>query len=371
MQEIEKLNLGVVGAAGRGGSFGESIRACPELRLHAVCDIDPEKVESARKTLGAAEAWTDYEEMLDRSELDAVLIATPMQHHAPMSIAALRRGIHVLSEVTAAVSLEECRELVAACRESGAVYAMAENYIYTRSNLVVREMVRRGFFGELYYAEGEYIHELKGLQVATPWRRIWQTGVNGITYGTHSLGPILQWMEGDRVARLCCVGSGHHYVDSEGKPYENEDTCLMPAGTERGRLIRIRVDMLSNRPHATNNYTLQGTRGCFESARHPGEHHKIWLADRCEDPHRWTDLEEIEDEFLPDLLRELPDAVRSAGHGGGDYFVIRDFVDAVVRGEPPTVGIHEAMDLTLPGLVSRESIERGGEWLEVPDSRDW
>jgi hypothetical protein len=48
-----------------------------------------------------------------------------------------------------------------------------------------------------------------------------------------------------------------------------------------------------------------------------------------------------------------------------------DFVDAVQGRKPPTVGIHEALDMTLPGLVSQESIRRGGEWLEVPDSRLW
>ena len=61
----------------------------------------------------------------------------------------------------------------------------------------------------------------------------------------------------------------------------------------------------------------------------------------------------------------------SASHSGGDYFEGMDLVDAVQGRKPPTVGIHEAMDMTLPGLVSQKSIRRGGEWLEVPDSRAW
>ena len=79
---------------------------------------------------------------------------------------------------------------------------MAENYTYIRSNVLVRELVRRGLFGTTYYAEGEYLHELKGLNEVTRWRRTWQTGVAGVTYGSHSLGPILQWMPGDRVVSV-------------------------------------------------------------------------------------------------------------------------------------------------------------------------
>ena len=47
------------------------------------------------------------------------------------------------------------------------------------------------------------------------------------------------------------------------------------------------------------------------------------------------------------------------------------FVDAVANGHAPAVGIHEAMDMTLPGLISQQSIAEGGKWLDVPDSREW
>ena len=66
-----------------------------------------------------------------------------------------------------------------------------------------------------------------------------------------------------------------------------------------------------------------------------------------------------------------PACSASGGPGGGDYFEVMDFVDALWGRKPPPVGIHEAMDMTLPGLVSQESIRRGGEWLDVPDSRMW
>src|ERR1041385_8498377 len=101
------INLGIVRAGGRGGSCRRACEGIAGLRVHAVCDANVEKLEEARQALGATEKYADFDEMLAKSDLNAVLIGTPMHFHATQSIAALKRGVHVLSEVTAAVSIEE------------------------------------------------------------------------------------------------------------------------------------------------------------------------------------------------------------------------------------------------------------------------
>lgn len=371
MSVIGKLNVGIVGAAGRGASFLEAFEANSVTRIHALCDIRKDAITEVAKMLGVSEVYTDYGEMLTRSELDIVVIGTPMVFHGPQAILALKQGIHVLSEVTAAVSLQECQKLVEADRHSEAVYMMAENSNYLKANVLVKELVRQGLFGDVYYAEGEYLHELKELNEKTIWRRTWQTGIDGITYGTHSLGPVLQWMECDRIVRVCCEGSGHHYRDSSGLPYKNQDSCVMLCKTSKGGLIKIRVDMLSERPHAMANYSLQGTRGCYESARYKGDWNKIWLMDFCEEKDVWMDLTMLEEKYLPDIWRDPPEGVKKAGHGGSDYFTVFEFVNSILYGKSPLIGIHEALDMTLPGLISQASVAEGGVWMDVPDSRLW
>ena len=64
------------------------------------------------------------------------------------------------------------------------------------------------------------------------------------------------------------------------------------------------------------------------------------------------------------------EAVR-AGHGGGDYFEVVDFIQAILGEAPNPIDVHRAMDMTLPGLVSQRSILEHGAWLDVPNSRDW
>jgi hypothetical protein len=142
-----------------------------------------------------------------------------------------------------------------------------------------------------------------------------------------------------------------------------------------GGLLQVRLDMISDRPHATTNYEFQGTDGVYESGRGgPGEQAKVWLRALDGSPH-WRPLAEAyamvarggHETNMPEL-ETVPDGV---GHGGGDFFVLRDFVDALKSGRSPATDIHRALDMTLPGLVSQESIRENSSWLPVPDSRDW
>jgi predicted dehydrogenase/GNAT superfamily N-acetyltransferase len=368
MGKLEHLNVGLVGAAGRGGSFRAALEATG-ARIHAICDTNKDALDRCAEGFGTAERYTDYAQMLESSELDAVVIGTPMQFHAPQAIMALNRNLHVLSEVPAAVSVEECEDLVRACRRSEGAYMMAENVNYTRPNMLVRELCRRGLFGTLYYAESEYLHELKKQNEVTKWRRKWQTGIEGITYGTHNLGPILQWMAGDRAVRVCCEGSGYHYTDLRGDHY-HQDSNVMLCKMQSGGLVKVRVDMLSDRPQAMLSYLLQGTDGCYESSRSgPNETDKLWLCSLSVVP-RWFGLDAVEG-YVPDVWRNLPEAAQRSGHDGAEYVEVLDFVSAVSSGTSPPLGVHEAMDMTLPGLLSQQSILEGGRWLAVPDSREW
>jgi len=360
------LKVGLVGLP-RARGFAAAFRTQPDVEITAACDINPEALQRMCDDLGIEKRYTDYEAFLD-SDVDIVVVSTPMPFHAPQAVAALERGIHVLSEVPAIVDLTQAWRLVEAARSSSAIYMMAENYCYLKAVGIVREMVRQGLFGTPYYGEGEYLHELKGLNEITRWRRVWQTGLNGVTYGTHSLGPLLWWF-GERVVTVSGLGSGHHYRDPRGAEYEQEDTCMMLCKTERGGLLRVRVDMLSNRPHLMTYYSLQGTKGCYEAARGCGDVDKVWLADRGDDPNAWRPLSDLAEEFTPENWRKWEKQAREAGHGGGDLLQVLDFMAAIRDGAGPEVDVYAALDFSMPGLISQESIARRGAPLPVPDFR--
>ncbi len=367
-QQLVRFGIvGVCGGWGRGKQMVKTINSVPGCVVQGLCDLDFDGLRIANQELQAPHLFPDYEQMLEQIELDAVFLATPMNLHAPQAILALERGIHVLSEVPAAVDLEQSRALVAACRRSPAVYMIGENYLYFRENLMVREMVRQGAFGIPYYAEGEYVHGLRWLHEKTKWRRKWQVGINGITYGTHGLGPVLSWIPGDRVASVSCVGSGHHYTDDAGQTYAMEDVCVMMGKMHSGALIKIRNDLVSNGPGRTYYY-LQGTDGVFDSDR---KRHQIWLKAHCPDHRTWRELKELEAQFLPEAWRLHEAAASQSGHHGGDYMQMLDFTAAIAGQAPTPLGIDQAMDMTLPALVSQQSILAHSAWMDVPDSRNW
>lgn len=140
-----------------------------------------------------------------------------------------------------------------------------------------------------------------------------------------------------------------------------------------GGLVKIRVDMISDRPHAMTNYQLQGTDGSYESSRNgPGDVNKLWLRALSPEP-KWFNADDpaIVEAYMPEIWRNPPEEAKRAGHGGGDYFEVRDWADAILGVKPCPIGIDEAMDMSLPGLVSQQSVLEGGMWIDVPDSREW
>ena len=368
---MEKLRAGIVGAAGRPSAFLSAFQGSGKAVLAAACDLNREALDKALDGIDGVDRYTDYIEMLEKGNLDFVIIGTPMPLHVSQSIEALRRNIHVFSEVTAAVSLEGCKKLLEACRSFRAQYMMGENCNYRKPCMVIREMVREGVFGDVFYAEGEYLHDCRYLLDKTPWRRKYQFETRGITYGTHSLGPILSWMPGDRVESVCCTGTGRHNQDLTGKDISGDDSAVMLCRTTKGRLIKIRTDLSSPRPYCLN-FALQGTEAAYEE-RYTGEDQevsRIWVTGESEKD-RWDSLAGFEEKYMPKLWRDIGAKAESSGHGGSDVVVMTDFIDSVYEGKRVPIDIYDSLDMTLPGLISQESIRQGGIWLPVPDPRQW
>jgi len=363
----QTLRVGIVGGH-RGQSFVLGFQG--QAEVVAICDTDPQRLTETAGKAGASLRYTNYEEMLDKARLDIVVVSTPMPLHAPQSIAALQRDIHVLSEVPAATDLEQCWQLVEAVRSSRAKYMMAENCCYMKDSVLVRAMAHAGVFGELYYGAGGYVHELHDLHQRTPWRRFWQTGIRGGTYLTHPLGPLLQWTRA-RAVTVTCMGSDHHVRDPHGKSYALDDSTILSCKLNMGGMVLVRLDLLSPRPANLPYYSLalQGTNGCYEAPRCHGEKHRVWLKDHCPDRETWRSLWDFEADFLPQAWRNPPEAALHAGHQGSDYFVARDFLDCIVNDRKPSIDLYDALDMTMPGLVSQESIRRGCVPLPVPDFR--
>lgn len=321
--------------------------------------------EAESRGLSAVAAW---EAVLD--SCDAVCIGTPMHLHAQQAVEALGAGKHVLCEVTAAVTLDECISLKAAAR-NGPVYFFAENYCHFEQNLIALELVRSGKLGQPYYGEGDYVHEVRFLHRhadgSPTWRMEWQVGRRGNTYCTHELGPLMQWFRAFdpevRIDSVACFGTGAHT-----DPSVNHDDCsLTLIQLSNGGLIKLRLDMQSNRPHRIA-YTLQGVNGAVE---YENEDHRVWLGENK--TVSWNELEQRQwgtaaehRGLLSSELRSEIQAASASGHGGADYLVGRRFAQAVAGMRPTEIGVRDAIEWTVAGLLSQRSILQGGASIPMP-----
>lgn len=365
------LKIGIVGARGLSTVLG--FKAHPEqVEIVAMCDLNEEVAKNAAQKHNIPKTYRIYEDMLE-SDIDAVVISTPMQLHVPQAIAAFEAGKHVLSEVTAGVTMDELWWLTESVEKSGKVYMFAENYCYIPQNQVIRAMNAAGLFGTPYFAEGEYLHGITDRLLypdgKASWRKYWQLGKRGAFYPTHSFGPVSQWLEGDTVESVTTLSSGQHRAQELG--LIQDDTTITLCRMRSGALVKIRLDCMSKRPHNLTYYSLQGTKGCYEAPRGLGDEHKVWIEDIHGEPDnpQWYPLSGFYDEYMPERYKNATEEQKKAGHWGGDFFLVDDFLNAVLYGKKSAIDVYQACEWTAIGLLSELSVTNEGRTMMMPHFR--
>lgn len=362
-----KIKIGIAGSRGMSTVMG--LRALPDVEISAICNLDENVLEHDAKELGVTHKYRVFDDMLE-SDIDAVIIATPMQCHVPQAIAALEAGKHVMSEVTAGVTIDELWWLCESVEKYNKIYMMAENYVYTPTVQLVKEMVKRGMFGETYYAEGMYLHNIDGLFVypngKSSWRSYWQCGKRGNFYPTHSVGPVMNWFPGDRITEISTFSPGVY--NTLGLKQDSGTTTM--CRTEKGKLLNIRVDCMSPRPHNMTYYQLQGTNGIFEASTGFGAVDKVsFLSENNPLSNmQWEELFKYKD-LLPERYKKATAEQSSAGHGGGDFFIVEDFINAIRTGIQPEIDVYKACEWTAIGLLSELSVTNNGRAIQMPHFR--
>ncbi len=365
------IKIGIAGTRGLSSLMG--LNSIEDVKITAMCDLDEEHLKSAAEKIGGdVRTFRIFDDMLEKGDIDAVVIATPMQCHVPQAIAALEAGKHVMSEVTAGVSMDELFWLCESVEKYNKIYMYAENYIFDPRVQQVRKMVEAGLFGEPYYAEGMYLHNIGNLFVypngKTSWRSYWQCGIRGNFYPTHSIGPVMQWFPGDRITEVSTFSPGVY--NTLGLKQDSGTTSM--CRTAKGKLLNIRVDCMSPRPHNMDFYHLQGTKGCFNSKAHGDDIDRVsFIDDENDSPlhnMKWKKLEEY-DMYLPDRYKNATEEQKNAGHNGGDFFIVEDFINAIRENKQPELDVYKGCEWTAVGLLSALSVTNGGRTMQVPDFR--
>jgi len=360
------LKIGVAGLR-RGAVYLEKASALKFASVTAICDTDRERADTLANKYGIETVFYDYEDLL-KSDVDAIVVATPITDHKEHVTAALRAGKHVLSEVICATTVEDCEALYKAVKSSDKKYMMAENYCYIRPVTIVKNMVNDGKLGDIYYAESVYLKDFAEYHPDFPdiggWRQPTYFGRKGHPYITHSIGPLLDIMK-DKVVSVTAMGAGNMY------DMVADNTCALLCRTKKGRLIYLRSSFVSPRPDNFIYYSFQGTKGCYQGPQGDTDYHKVHFRKEL-GPNEWKNVYAYP-EYYPDYIPEayritLPwDNDPYAMYDSGFEHMYQDFVDCIVNDTEPPIGIDDAMNWTLTGILSGESVERFGKTVEIPD----
>ena len=145
----ERVVAALIGCGGRGMAL-LSIHDDPGCRIAAVCDVDRQRMAAAQKRIGRCDAYQDLRRVLDRPDIDAVLIGTPDHWHAAITVMACEAGKDVYCEKPLARTIDEGRKMVEAARRYGRVVQMGTQYRSMGRTRQACEWVRNGRLGRVH-----------------------------------------------------------------------------------------------------------------------------------------------------------------------------------------------------------------------------
>jgi len=363
-----KINVAIVGL-GFGKEFIPIYQRHPHTRMYAICQRTREKLDQVGEQFGVEKRYTSFEDLIRDPQVDAVHINSPIHLHAPQSVAALRAGKHVASTVPAATTVEECRQIAAAARESGKNYMMMETAIYTREFLYIRELRDTGRLGRIQFMRGCHQQEMAG------WPGYWE-GLPPMHYATHAVSPCLALVKGE-AEHVCCFGSGQ-IADALSACYGSPFAVESALFKVRNRQLAFEVtrSLFETARQYIESFDVYGDKTAFEWTLIEGEDPVIHIGEK---PGRVK---------IPDYAHLLPEPIRrftqkgvydgehahlsfiqGGGHGGSHPHLVHEFVSSIVEGRPSFPDLYQSLNWTCAGICAHESAMRGGQMVRLPEFR--
>ena len=354
------VRLGVVGL-GRGLDVVKTVVGESGVKLVAICDKNPKKIQNAVKVLtemhvDELQTFDNYDDML-MTDIDAVMVATDAVCHVPFVVKALNSGKHVLSEIPAINSVEEAKLLKTAVKSHPDLKYMAgENCCYWAFIQMWKKMYEDGKFGQVVYAEGEYLHS-EDYRTCEPYpvENHWRSYNPAIKYLTHNLGPLLYILD-DQCVSVTCMESDVKYSPYKSGP----QNAVALFRTKKGTIIKILISFGAY-VGFDHNFRLIGTKGTIATD----------LVKPLDDAHSFAQLSDIPGSIdgkieIPIGL-QFPGESAAGGHGGADKKMIMDFISCILNDTAVPIDVDRGIRMSLPGIIAHESAVKGSIPLDIID----
>ncbi len=393
-KKMDTVRVGFIGVGARGSGHVSQMLQLQGVEVKAIADLYPDLCQNAAQqcTSKGRPAPTlygpgkdSYKAMLQRDDIDIVIIATPWEEHVRMCVDAMNNGKHAFTEVPAAYTLDDCWRLVDTSEKTQRHCMMMENVNYGREELLCLNMCRLGVFGELLHGEAAYIHDLRGqmnevVRGTGSWRTVHYQKRNGNLYPTHGLGPVAHYMDinrGDRFDYMSSVSCNSRVRSIYAKekfppdhkwnktPFVCGDLNTSIIRTVKGKTIMVQWDEQLPRPYTRHNF-IQGTKGAWG-----GFPNRCTIEGVSKSTDSWdekTELQKFFDAYDHPLYKRVAnDPANQGGHGGMDFVMLWRIVYCLRNGLPLDQDVYDAASWSAVTPLSEKSVASRGQSLDFPD----
>lgn len=361
------VNVGIVGL-GFGAEFIPIYQRHPQANVAAVCQRSADKLNKVGDHFGIQRRYTKYEDLLRDPAVDFVHINSPIPDHAPMSIAALQAGKHVMCTVPMATTIEECQQICELVKSTGLRYMMAETVVYSREFLFIKQMYQQGELGKIQHLAASHPQDMDG------WPDYWERMIP-MHYATHVVSPCLGLLDG-RAEYVSCFGSGTVREDIQkksGNKFAVESCHIKVQDSDVvAHIWRFLYDVARQ---YRESFDVYGTKKSFEWTLVEGEPHVIHTAKKPE-PEIPSKVE-VPDfaHLLPAEIRQFTRSIQDAehlsfvqggGHGGSHPHMVHEMVSALLENRDPRPNATTAANWTCVGICAHQSALQGGQIVRLP-----
>ena len=387
MPADKTVRIGVIGTGNRGTGHVNTLLSIEGVEIVAVCDLEESKAENAanncvnagrkRPEIYSRDKYA-FKKVLDREKLDAVIIATYWDSHTEIALHAMNNGIYPGIEVPAALTVDDTWQLVETSQKTGIPCMMLENWSFRQDNLALLNMKRLGMFGDIVHCHCAHSHDcidhwfFDSETGEQRWPAEYLLKYNRDQYPTHSVGPIISWMDinrGDIFTEIFSTATASKGINTyfkrkfgEDHPnaklnYRQGDIVTSLLKTKMGKTLVINYDMQLPRPYS-NRWLLEGTKGVYDE-----EKGSIYMIDKSPEYHIWEPWKPYEEKYNHKWWQA---DLSSQSHGGTDYIMMNQFIEAVKVKGPTPIDVYDSAVMTAIVEISGISIAKNAP-VPFPD----
>jgi len=348
------VNVALIGLGYWGPNLARNLVAVPGATLHTLCDLDSERLSRLSRQYPGVRLLTDYRMVLDDSQVDAVVIATPVHTHFQLAAEALRAGKHVLVEKPMAQTGDQCRKLIGMAEADGLLLMAGHVFLYNAAVQKIKEYIAAGLLGQVYYV---YSQRLNLGIIRQDVNALWN-------FAPHDLSILNYWLGG---APLGVMARGYSYIQAG-----IEDVVFMTLDYPEGVGANVHISWLD--PHKVRRLTVVGSekmvvyddvnadarvmvydKGVTRKAMAPGEYNfENASLGRFENYGEFQLLLRAGDVLIPKLDFVEPLKLEC-----------QHFVECIRDGRQPLSGGYDGLDVVQALEAAQQSLARNGARIEV------